>query len=55
MKLPAIPRLLKILEIQGCIITIDAMGTQKEIAQEIVERGGDYILSLKGNQGKYTP
>ena len=40
-----------LLEIQGCIVTIDAMGTQKEIAQEIIEGGGDYILSLKGNQG----
>ena len=54
-EITAIPRLLKILEIQGCIITIDAMGTQKEIAQEIVERGGDYILSLKGNQGNIHP
>ncbi len=50
-EITAIPRLLKILEIQGCIVTIDAMGAQKEIAQEIIERGGDYILSLKGNQG----
>ncbi len=50
-EITAIPQLLKILEIQGCIVTIDAMGTQKEIAQEIIQRGGDYILSLKGNQG----
>lgn len=50
-EITAIPKLLKILEIQGCIVTIDAMGTQKEIAQEIIEQGGDYILSLKGNQG----
>ena len=50
-EITAIPKLLQILEIQGCIVTIDAMGTQKEIAQEIIERGGDYILSLKGNQG----
>lgn len=50
-EITAIPQLLKILEIQGCIVTIDAMGTQKEIAQEIIEGGGDYILSLKGNQG----
>lgn len=49
--LRAIPRLLEIIEIQGCIVTIDAMGTQKEIAQEIINQGGDYILSLKGNQG----
>lgn len=39
------------LELHGCIVTIDAMGTQKEIAKQIVEGGGDYILSLKGNQG----
>ena len=50
-EIEAIPRLLKMLEIQGCIVTIDAMGTQKEIAQEIIHQGGDYILSLKGNQG----
>ena len=50
-EITAIPKLLKILEIQGCIITIDAMGAQKEIAQEIIQQGGDYILSLKGNQG----
>ena len=50
-EITAIPQLLKILEIQGCIVTIDAMGTQKEIAQEIIQGGGDYILSLKGNQG----
>ncbi len=50
-EITAIPKLLKILEIQGCIVTIDAMGTQKEIAQEIIEGGGNYILSLKGNQG----
>lgn len=50
-EITAIPKLLKVLEIQGCIVTIDAMGTQKEIAREIVQQGGDYILSLKGNQG----
>ncbi len=50
-EITAIPQLLKFLEIQGCIVTIDAMGTQKEIANLIIEQGGDYILSLKGNQG----
>lgn len=50
-EITAIPKLLKVLEIKGCIITIDAMGTQKEIAQAITEGGGEYILSLKGNQG----
>jgi predicted transposase YbfD/YdcC len=50
-EITAIPQLLKMLEIQGCIVTIDAIRTQKEIAQTITARGGDYILSLKGNQG----
>ncbi len=48
-EITAIPELLKVLELSGCIITLDAMGTQKEIAKQIVEGGGDYILSLKGN------
>jgi predicted transposase YbfD/YdcC len=48
-EITAIPELLKVLDLQGCIVTIDAMGTQTAIAQEIVARGGDYILSLKGN------
>lgn len=50
-EITAIPKLLKLLELQDCIVTIDAMGTQKEIAQLIIEQQGDYILSLKGNQG----
>lgn len=49
-EITAIPELLKVLDLHGCIVTIDAMGTQTAIAQEIVARGGDYILSLKGNQ-----
>ena len=47
----AIPKLLKLLDINGCIVTIDAMGAQREICQQIVEQGGDYVISLKGNQG----
>lgn len=50
-EITAIPKLLEILEINGCIITIDAMGTQKAIAKQIIEQGGDYVLALKGNQG----
>ncbi len=50
-EITAIPELLKLLEIKGCIVTIDAMGCQKEIASQIVEQGGDYVLALKGNQG----
>ncbi len=46
----AIPELLKLLEIKGCIVTIDAMGCQKKIANQIIEQGGDYVLGLKGNQ-----
>lgn len=48
-EIKAIPALLDLLDITGCIITIDAMGTQTEIARRIVEKGADYILSLKAN------
>jgi hypothetical protein len=41
-EITAIPKLLKMLEVKGCIVTIDAMGTQTRIAQQIVEREGDY-------------
>jgi predicted transposase YbfD/YdcC len=37
---------------KGCIVTIDAIGCQKKIAQQIIAQGGDYVLALKGNQGK---
>jgi len=50
-EITAIPQLLKVLELNGCIVTIDAMGAQKQIAEQIIERGADYVLSLKGNQG----
>ena len=50
-EITAIPKLLNILSLQGCIVTIDAMGCQTEIAQKIVAEGGDYVLALKGNQG----
>ena len=46
----AIPELLKLLEIKGCIVTIDAAGCQKKIAKQIVYAGADYVLALKGNQ-----
>ena len=48
-EITAIPSLLQLLDITGCIITIDAMGTQTEIAKQIVSKGADYILSLKAN------
>ena len=50
-EITAIPELLKVIDIQGCIVTIDAMGTQKEIAKQVIEQDGDYVLALKGNQG----
>jgi predicted transposase YbfD/YdcC len=50
-EITAIPELLKVLELKGCIVTIDAMGTQTAIAEQIIEQKADYILSLKGNQG----
>ena len=51
-EITAIPEVLKLVNCEGAIITIDAMGTQKEIARQIVESGGDYVLALKGNQEK---
>jgi predicted transposase YbfD/YdcC len=50
-EITAIPELLKILDISGCIVTIDAIGTQTKIAKAIVEGGADYLLSVKENQG----
>jgi predicted transposase YbfD/YdcC len=49
-EITAIPELLKRLELNGAIITIDAMGCQKEIARQIVDGGGDYVLAVKDNQ-----
>ena len=49
-EITAIPKLLQILEISGCLVTIDAMGCQTEIAQEIDNAGADYVLAVKGNQ-----
>jgi len=50
-EITAIPQLLQVLDLKGCIVTIDAMGTQTDIAHQIIEQEGDYILALKGNQG----
>lgn len=49
-EMKAIPELLDILCLKGCVVTIDAMGTQKEIAEKIVDKEADYILQVKGNQ-----
>ena len=45
------PQLLSILELKGCIVAVDALLSQKEIASEILTQEADYVLSLKGNQG----
>jgi len=47
----AIPKLLNMLAIEGAIITIDAMGCQRDIAQKVIDKKADYVLALKGNQG----
>jgi predicted transposase YbfD/YdcC len=49
-EITAIPELLKVLSLNECIVTIDAMGCQKEIVKQIRERGGDYVITLKKNQ-----
>jgi predicted transposase YbfD/YdcC len=49
-EIPAIPKLLELLEVEGALITIDAMGCQKEIAQAIVDRKANYVLTVKDNQ-----
>lgn len=51
-EITAIPQLLRVLELKGCIVTIDAMGCQKEIVAQLREQEADYCISLKGNQGR---
>jgi predicted transposase YbfD/YdcC len=51
-EISAIPQLLQALEVSGCIITIDAIGCQTEIAETIIDQEADYVLSLKENQGR---
>ena len=51
-EITALPELLKLLDVSGCIVSIDAMGCQQEIARTILERGADYLLAVKGNQGR---
>ena len=48
-EITAVPELLRMLELSGCIVTMDAMGCQKKIAKEIIEADADYVLALKGN------
>lgn len=49
-EITAVPELLRVLELAGCIVTVDAMGCQKKIAKEVIEADADYVLALKGNQ-----
>jgi len=49
-EITAVPELLRVLELSGCIVTIDAMGCQRKIAKEIMEADADYVVALKGNQ-----
>ena len=53
-EITAIPKLLEMLELKGAIVSIDAMGCQKEIAKHIIEGGGDYVLAVKDNQPKLS-
>jgi len=50
-EITAIPKLLELLDLRGSLVTIDAMGCQKEIAEKVTDQNADYILALKGNQG----
>ncbi|HBT8413173.1 TPA: ISAs1 family transposase, partial [Klebsiella pneumoniae] len=49
-EITAIPDLLALLDIKGCLVSIDAMGCQTEIAETILQQSGDYLLAVKGNQ-----
>jgi len=51
-EITAIPKLLRQLDITGAVVTIDAMGCQRSIAEQIIQQGGDYLMSLKGNHGE---
>ncbi|MDP9313647.1 MAG: ISAs1 family transposase [Chloroflexota bacterium] len=50
-EITAIPKLLEVLDLHGCIVTIDAIGCQQDIAAQIIDQGGDYVLAVKANQG----
>lgn len=51
-EITAIPELIKMLDIKGVLVTIDAMACQSKIGKAILEQGGDYLLAVKNNQGK---
>jgi predicted transposase YbfD/YdcC len=50
-EITAVPELIEVLELKGAMVTLDAMGCQKAVAQALVDKGADYVFSLKGNQG----
>ena len=50
-EITAVPKLLKMLRLEGCIVTVDALNCQREIARQIIDQKADYALALKGNQG----
>lgn len=50
-EITAVPRLLKLLSLEGCIVTVDALNCQREIAQQVIDQKADYVMALKGNQG----
>jgi predicted transposase YbfD/YdcC len=49
-EITAVPKLLKLLSLEGCTVTVDALNTQRAIARQIVDQKGDYVMALKGNQ-----
>jgi predicted transposase YbfD/YdcC len=51
-EITAVPELLKVLALEGCLVTVDALGCQTEIAETIVNQGAEYVLAVKANQGK---
>lgn len=52
-EITAVPELLRLLELKGCIVTVDALNCQKDIASQILKQEADYVLSLKGNHGNF--
>ena len=50
-EITAVPKLLKMLRLEGCTVTVDALNCQREIAQQVIDQNADYVMALKGNQG----
>src|SRR5215831_15859364 len=53
-EITAVPKLLKMLSLECCVVTVDALNCQREIARQVVDQKADYVLALKGNQGRCT-